>query len=207
MFTFQVTQEHIDQAKANSSAHCMVADALKDAFPQSRFVNVDIQTIRFTRPDLEKRYVFVTPANVVDKIIAFDAGDRDKLRPFKVALQRPQVYGPLYRQGGMPQKLRRAGRTQGEALQDRLLKVIDEHPGVTRNSLRNDVLKDVKGADLDAALAHLEEDGELQRRTLDRSGQQTQSFYRLRQGERMTVGNVRNSRFRRFGVRCLRANQ
>src|SRR5262245_29675858 len=81
-----VTQEIIDGAVTNTSSRCMVADAVKKAFPRAVRIRVDMQTIRWTDPAQQKRYVYLTPARAQQYIIAFDAGDT--IKPFRFRLDR-----------------------------------------------------------------------------------------------------------------------
>jgi hypothetical protein len=53
----------------------MVADAVKRAFPNAIRIRVDLQTIRWTDPVKQERYIYLTPAQAQQYIIAFDAGD------------------------------------------------------------------------------------------------------------------------------------
>lgn len=81
-----VTQEIIDDAIANCSNRCMVADAIKRAFPNAVRIRVDMQTIRWTDPVKQERYIYLTPAGAQQYIIAFDAGD--EVKPFRFRLDR-----------------------------------------------------------------------------------------------------------------------
>lgn len=83
-----VTSAHIDQAIANDSRHCMVADALHTALPDARFVLVDLQTIRFSRPGERRRYTFLTPRLVQQNLLRFDQGQ--PVKPFTFTL--PAVF-------------------------------------------------------------------------------------------------------------------
>jgi hypothetical protein len=79
-----VTQENIDRAVKNCSSRCAVADAIKDAVPKAVRIRVDMQTIRWTDPVKQVRYIYLTPARAQQYIIAFDAGD--KIQPFQFRL-------------------------------------------------------------------------------------------------------------------------
>lgn len=206
MFRFEVPQELINAATANSSSHCMVADSLKQKYPDALHVNVDIQTIRFTRRG--KRYVFATPPAVVDQIIAFDAGDRAKIKPFTVKLQNGSVYPLMHVEGGMPNKERIKVHAKPQ-LEARLLRAIQDNPGVTRRELREKIGGGSRsgGGLLDEALDSLEDEGFTRRARVKVGGDESQRFYPLPQNQRIVVGNIRNSRFRRFGLRALRVNQ
>jgi hypothetical protein len=81
-----ITQETIDQAQQRSSSHCMIADALKLANPDLRFVSVDLQTIRFSTPK-GKRYVYLTPPKAQRALINFDQGLPSE--PMTITLHKP----------------------------------------------------------------------------------------------------------------------
>lgn len=69
-----VTEKIINTAVTGNSSHCMIADALRVAYPQATRVSVDIQTIRFTDPVRRQRFVYLTPRNAQLAILAFDEG-------------------------------------------------------------------------------------------------------------------------------------
>ena len=84
-----VTQEHITDSMKGNSSHCMIAEAIKDRFPNLKRVAVDIQTIRATDPVKDKRYIWLTPAPAQRAIIDFDEGRPPQ--PFKFNLRGGQV--------------------------------------------------------------------------------------------------------------------
>src|SRR5262245_55000057 len=84
MKTINVTQQHIDEAIANCSNRCAVADAVKEAVPHAMRIRVDLQTIRWSDPVTKERYIYLTPARVQEYIIAFDVGD--PVKPFQIRL-------------------------------------------------------------------------------------------------------------------------
>jgi hypothetical protein len=64
----------IDEAQERSSSHCMIADAIRKANPDAQAVQVDLQTIRFTDPKKEARYIWLTPPLAQRALINFDQG-------------------------------------------------------------------------------------------------------------------------------------
>jgi len=72
--TLQVTKEIAEESVNRDSAHCMIAEAVKTAFPDARHVSVDVQTIRFTDPAKNLRYTYLTPRVAQVAIIQFDQG-------------------------------------------------------------------------------------------------------------------------------------
>lgn len=87
--TVMVTQEDIDKGTKSNSSKCPVARALARTFPTAKTVMVDLQTIRLTDADTNKRIVFLTPPKAAATAVQFDAGDtvepvRFRLRPAQV---------------------------------------------------------------------------------------------------------------------------
>ncbi len=69
-----VTPQLITEAVPRDSGHCMVADAVKKAYPDARHISVDVQTIRFSLPDRGVRYIYLTPRTAQIALISFDQG-------------------------------------------------------------------------------------------------------------------------------------
>lgn len=84
-----VTQEIINAAIPRDSGHCMFADAVRAALPFATGVSVDLQTIRYSDPATRKRYVYLTPGVAQSMLVAFDQGEREKIRPTRLRLSRP----------------------------------------------------------------------------------------------------------------------
>lgn len=62
------------QAVEQSSSHCMIAEAVKAALPDARYVSVDLQTIRYSDPRVGLRYIYLTPRRVQEALTHFDMG-------------------------------------------------------------------------------------------------------------------------------------
>lgn len=88
----KVTQKNINEGVVADSGHCIVAEAVKAAYPEAKYVSVDVATIRFTDKQKGKRYVYLTPRRAQESIINFDQGLGDELKPFQMTLQGGQVY-------------------------------------------------------------------------------------------------------------------
>lgn len=71
----KVTQRHIDTALPQDSEHCMIADAIRDAFGGAKNISVDTATIRFTDPKKGLRYIYFTPAIAQSAVIGWDHGE------------------------------------------------------------------------------------------------------------------------------------
>jgi hypothetical protein len=70
-----VTKEVITRAVAADSSKCWIAEAIKAQVPNAVNVAVDLSTIRFTDPERELRYVYLTPYSAQLALIQFDEGN------------------------------------------------------------------------------------------------------------------------------------
>lgn len=86
--TVRVTDQDIARGVQAHSGKCMIAEALKRAYPEADKVMVDIQTIRFTDSETDERLLWLTPFNIQDLIVAFDAGELSRLEPVGFRLLR-----------------------------------------------------------------------------------------------------------------------
>ena len=84
-----ITGKIIDDSKERDSSHCMIAEAVRAAFPDARRVAVDLQTIRLTDPVRGLRYTYLTPRIAQEALIRFDQGEFPGA--FRFRLQRGQV--------------------------------------------------------------------------------------------------------------------
>jgi hypothetical protein len=91
-----VHAEQIETSQKRDSSHCMIADAIKAAYPKARNVVVDLATIRFTDPDRKERLTFLTPMRAQLAIIDFDRGE--PLEPYTLTLKHPAKVQKLVRQ-------------------------------------------------------------------------------------------------------------
>jgi len=71
----------------------MVAEALKEARPDAKFVAVDIQTIRWSDPIRKERYTYLTPRSVQEAIINFDQGKSPEPFSFQLRDGQTTVFG------------------------------------------------------------------------------------------------------------------
>lgn len=101
-----VTEEVITTAVQRDSSHCVIADALRAAVPNAQRVSVDIQTIRFTDPVSERRYIYLTPALCQMILVDFDQGRRPD--PMMIRLGAPSQ---ITRSGSTPTKREANART------------------------------------------------------------------------------------------------
>lgn len=80
----EVLAKHRDEAIRNSSNHCMIAEAIKEAFPQYAHVSVDLQTVRFSDPEKGVRYIYLTPRICQIALVLFDRGKKNKEFKFRL---------------------------------------------------------------------------------------------------------------------------
>jgi hypothetical protein len=80
-----VTDEVIAKSVPRDSGHCMVADAVKLAYPNAQHISVDIQTIRFSDPTKGLRYTYLTPRTAQVSLVEFDMGTHPE--PFSFQLR------------------------------------------------------------------------------------------------------------------------
>jgi hypothetical protein len=88
-FRANVTKDIVDRGIARNSNHCMIAEAVKEAYPRLSRIAVDIQTIRATDQKKGERYVWLTPRSTQRAIIDFDQGK--KPQPFTFGLTNGQT--------------------------------------------------------------------------------------------------------------------
>jgi len=85
----EVTDELIQAAVPKDSNHCMIAEAVKIAFPEARAIAVDLATIRFSDPKKQLRYTYMTPRIAQVALVNFD--QKRKPEPFTFLLRGAQV--------------------------------------------------------------------------------------------------------------------
>lgn len=84
-----ITEEIIAASKQRDSSHCMIAEAVKAAYPDARRVSVDLQTIRFSDPRKGLRFTYLTPRTAQVALVNYDQGKLPP--PFAVQLRNGQV--------------------------------------------------------------------------------------------------------------------
>lgn len=87
--TVNITSEIIERSKQANSKACMIAEAIKEAFPAAKAVSVDLQTCRFTDTKRGLRYVYLTPRSAQKPLIDFDQGISPE--PFETILKNAHV--------------------------------------------------------------------------------------------------------------------
>ena len=79
-----VTPDVIETAVTRDSGHCVIADAIRHSIPGVNRVSVDLQTVRFTDPVTQKRYIYLTPPMAQVVLIGFDQGVRPQAQRIRL---------------------------------------------------------------------------------------------------------------------------
>jgi hypothetical protein len=95
-----VEKSHITNGVAKDSQRCMIADAIKDCCPKAQFIQVDLQTIRFSDPVKRKRFVYLTPPVAQHNLLRFDQGEA--VKPFAFTLATPVRSRSMDKREGTP---------------------------------------------------------------------------------------------------------
>jgi hypothetical protein len=82
-----ITQELIADALQRDSAHCVIAEAIRQQVPNACMVQVDMRTARWSNPLTEERFVYLTPDKAQEIIIRFDQGM--EIKPVEITLRTP----------------------------------------------------------------------------------------------------------------------
>jgi len=70
----------------------MFADAIGDSISTSERRSVDIHYCKWSDKSTGLRYVYLTPLKVAQHILDFDAGDKGRIKPFKIILKGGQIF-------------------------------------------------------------------------------------------------------------------
>lgn len=99
----KIDREYIDGAIKGNSRHCMIADAIAAQVPYAKNVIVDVQSIRWTDPETEMRYTYLTPPEAQKQLVRFDAGK--KVEPFVIDIGQPTLIRSTHAEGdGRPRR-------------------------------------------------------------------------------------------------------
>jgi hypothetical protein len=119
--TVVVSKEMIAAASRRNSSHCMIAEAIKQTWPDIKFVSVDMQTIRFSDPERGERLFYLTPRKAQLALINFDQGN--VVEDFSFVLRAPHIsrmhkrVRPLpeetFKEKRAPKETRRIVKTNG----------------------------------------------------------------------------------------------
>lgn len=111
--TLQVTRTIIEASRQQDSRHCMIATAVRMAYPTARHVSVDVQTIRFTDPDKMLRFTWLTPRVAQVALVNYDMGDLPE--PFTVRLSGGHVAKAMTRTRRKKGEIKPGTEAQSEA--------------------------------------------------------------------------------------------
>ena len=87
--TLDVTADIISSSRPRDSRHCMIAEALRTAYPAASKISVDLATIRFTDKHKGLRYTYLTPRLAQAALVQFD--QKISPPPYQVKLRGAQV--------------------------------------------------------------------------------------------------------------------
>jgi hypothetical protein len=103
----EMTEEVITESEKRDSGHCMIATAVKNAYPDAERIAVDVQTIRFSDAKKGLRYTYLTPRQGQIALVRFDQGLHTE--PFSMGIRGgavtamkggPKLGKPRTRRGG-----------------------------------------------------------------------------------------------------------
>jgi hypothetical protein len=69
-----ITPKQYEQAKQSHSGACLVADAIREQYPNLTTVSVDMATIRASDRERGERYIYLTPPEAQQALLFFDQG-------------------------------------------------------------------------------------------------------------------------------------
>lgn len=78
----KITKDCIKNAVKRDSHRCMIADAVRAAVPDARYISVDLQSIRWSNMKSGKRFTAFTPRIGQHKLLDFDQGH--SVQPFEM---------------------------------------------------------------------------------------------------------------------------
>lgn len=83
----EITEENYKRAVTAASGACIVADAIKAAYPQFTTVKVNVATIRVTDPETGEKGTYLTPPSVGQTLLYYDQGWDEKKLPKKLRIR------------------------------------------------------------------------------------------------------------------------
>ena len=199
----EVSKEDFDKGVTRDSNRCAVKQAVARQIPGAKRVEVDLQTIRFSID--EERFVYLTPWQVAEYIIAFDAGDEDKLHPFSFQLRSAVEIGPKVRRQAFTDEGRKveAARTRvrkAKAKKERAAEVLDDPESTTVEKAQ---AEETLGS-IDAVITEREQD---YTNVMTEAKESGKPRTKLVDPEKPKAPRRSKTRTRNFGMRELRVNQ
>lgn len=95
--TLEITKQNYDRAVQASSGSCLVADAIKEQYPNFSNVKVDVATIRFSDTKRGERFIYLTSPRVAETLLAFDQGWPEEKFPIQLRIRTPLKVVPMAR--------------------------------------------------------------------------------------------------------------
>jgi hypothetical protein len=202
-WNIEVTAEDFNKGVTRDSNRCAVKEAVAREIPGAKRVEVDLQTIRFSIDD--ERHVYLTPWQVAEYIIAFDAGDVEQLHPFSFQLRSAVEIGPKVRRQTFTDEGRKveAARTRvrkAKAKKERATEVLDDSESTTVEKAQ---AEETLGT-IDEVIAERTREYEDVRAEAKESGMPRTKVV---DSDRPRAPRKFKTRTREFGVRVLRVNQ
>jgi hypothetical protein len=99
-----ITEKNYEHAVTAASGGCLVADAIKEQYPQLSHVEVDVATIRVTDRERGERYIYLTPQSVAEALLAFDQGWKDEELPRQFLIRKAVKIIPVTRSASSKKK-------------------------------------------------------------------------------------------------------
>lgn len=95
----EITKEIYDRAVRANSHACIIADAIKEQYPEFSSVDVNIATTRVSDRKRGERYIYLTPTSAGEQVLAFDQGwiQPEKSFPIKVRYRNAVKILPIAR--------------------------------------------------------------------------------------------------------------
>lgn len=193
-----VMQSDIDKADLKASSRCVVATAIARTYPDATRIEVDLQTIRFTRDG--ERFVYVTPYAATGYIVAFDAGE--DIHPFSFRLNHSNRVG-VHTKSRTPagKKVSNAVRAKKAALQK--LEQLDM--AVATSEAKGEPLPPPVKAQRKAVAAKVQQREEELAEV--KAAYASQAQYVPTEGKRLSPPRINKTGTREYGQRRLRINQ
>jgi hypothetical protein len=89
-----ITEDVLAEGVRRNSIYCPIAEAIRRALPDATGIRVDLRTIRWSDPQKQLRYIYLTPIAAAQMIVDFDQGfphSVERLKPFKMRLRDVQI--------------------------------------------------------------------------------------------------------------------
>jgi hypothetical protein len=106
----QITEEARERAIQSNSGGCLIADGIREQYPQFSRIAVDMATIRMTDREKGVRYTYLTPPLAQHCLLAFDQGWRNPVE--EVVIKKAVQILPVMAEGPGQKKQRAEHRLE-----------------------------------------------------------------------------------------------